>query len=237
MALSESYLDKVHRIYADQLYSSIPLVESLLSRDTCYTDKRRQQLPSVVRERSFKLQKGETKAWRNDKKLVLAWRDKGKPTIMISTAHEGSVRTRRGNIREKPLVVDCYNQYMGGVDIADQMGCYYSFDRKSVKWWRKLLYWLLEVSVVNAYIGQQLIPEDHMLTSGESCLCEGFPSTAVRRSLFPPSRSEERLEGRHFIELGQTRRRCLVCNDVTRGQRHETKYYCTTCSTHPPLHV
>ena len=95
MALSEKYLDKGYCIY---VYSSVPLVESLLSRDTCYTgtiDKRWQQLPSVVREQSFKLQKGETKAWRNDKILVLAWRDKGKPTIMISTAHEGSLTTVR----------------------------------------------------------------------------------------------------------------------------------------------
>ena len=57
---------------ADRLYSSVPLVES--------------QTPATATERRFKLQKGETKAWRNDIKSVLAWRDKGKPTFMISTA-------------------------------------------------------------------------------------------------------------------------------------------------------
>ena len=36
-----------------------------------------------------------------------------------------TVQGRRGETREKPLVVDKYNQSMGRVDIADQYGCYY----------------------------------------------------------------------------------------------------------------
>ena len=128
LALVENYLHKGHHIYADQLYSSVPLVDELERCNTGYTGtlvRTRQQLPSVVRGKSFKLNKGETKAWRDGKKLVLAWRDKGKPTIMISTVCQGSmttVRGRRGETREKPLVVDKYNQSMGGVDIADQYG-------------------------------------------------------------------------------------------------------------------
>ena len=42
-------------------------------------------LPGEVRAKKFQLQKGVQKAWRDGEKLVLAWRDKGKPTIMIST--------------------------------------------------------------------------------------------------------------------------------------------------------
>ncbi|XP_041378758.1 piggyBac transposable element-derived protein 4-like [Gigantopelta aegis] len=134
LALVENYLHKGHHIYADRLYSSVPLVDELERCNTGYTGtfvRTRQQLPSVVRGKSFKLNKGETKAWRDGEKLVLAWRDKGKPTVMISTVYQGSmttVRGHRGETREKPLVVDKYNQSMGGVDIADQYGCYYSFE-------------------------------------------------------------------------------------------------------------
>ena len=59
---------------------------------------------------------------------------------------------RLGRSRVKPLVVCKYNQSIGGVDKTDQYGCYYSFDRKSVKLWRKLMFWLLEVAIVNSYI-------------------------------------------------------------------------------------
>ena len=90
LALVENYLDKGHHIYADRLYSSVLLVDELEKRNTGYTGtlvRTRQQLPSVVRGKSFNLNKGETKAWRDGKKLVLAWRDKGKPTVMISTVY------------------------------------------------------------------------------------------------------------------------------------------------------
>ena len=53
---------------------------------------------------------------------------------------------------EKPTVVADYNQYMLGVDKLDQLMAYYSFLHKSVKWWRKIFFWLLEVMVINAYI-------------------------------------------------------------------------------------
>ena len=63
-------------------------------------------------------------------KMVLVWRDKGKPTIMISSVHQVTmirVNGRRREIREKPLVIERYNQTMGGVDKADQYSEYYSF--------------------------------------------------------------------------------------------------------------
>ena len=52
----------------------------------------------------------------------------------------------------KPLVVDKYNQYMLGVDRLDQRMSYYQFNRKSVRWWRKVFFWVLEVMIVNAFI-------------------------------------------------------------------------------------
>ena len=39
---------------------------------------------------------------------------------------------------------------MGGVDQYHQLLSSYSFNRKSVKWWRKIFFLLLEVTVVNS---------------------------------------------------------------------------------------
>ena len=60
--------------------------------------------------------------------------------------------SRRGEITDKPTVVADYNQFMLGVDKLDQLMAYYSFLHKSVKWWRKIFFWLLEVMVINSYI-------------------------------------------------------------------------------------
>ena len=60
VALAENYLDKGHHIYADWLHSSVPLVEELKRRETGFTgtlNKIWRQLPSVVRAKTFKLNK------------------------------------------------------------------------------------------------------------------------------------------------------------------------------------
>ena len=61
-------------------------------------------------------------------------------------------RRSTDSTKEKPLVVHEYNHYMLGVDKFDQLMAYYSLLHKSIKWWRKLFFWMLEVVVVNAYI-------------------------------------------------------------------------------------
>ena len=37
------------------------------------------------------------------------------------------------------------------MDRLDQRMSYYSFVRKSVRWWRKVFFWMMEVVVVNSY--------------------------------------------------------------------------------------
>ena len=59
---------------------------------------------------------------------------------------------RSGQTKLKPVVIDDYNQHMLGVDKLDQFASYYSFLHKSVKWWRKIFIWMLEVAVINSYI-------------------------------------------------------------------------------------
>jgi hypothetical protein len=42
--------------------------------------------------------------------------------------------------------------YMNGVDHADQLRSTYNTARKSLKWWKYLFFFLLDVSIVNAYL-------------------------------------------------------------------------------------
>ncbi|KAK6181965.1 hypothetical protein SNE40_009740 [Patella caerulea] len=81
---------------------------------------------------------------RSDNILLLNWKAKStRNVVMISTYHVGNetqvvVRQPRGaanNIVKKPVSVMGYNSSMGGVDLSDQLSGYYSFCRKSIKWW------------------------------------------------------------------------------------------------------
>jgi hypothetical protein len=53
---------------------------------------------------------------------------------------------------EKPSVIANYMKNVGGVDIADQYCATYCFLRRTLKLWRKLFFWGLEVSIINVYI-------------------------------------------------------------------------------------
>jgi hypothetical protein len=45
-----------------------------------------------------------------------------------------------------------YNFHMGGVDIADQRRSYYSTQLRTVRNWLPLFFWLLDCTIINAYI-------------------------------------------------------------------------------------
>ena len=144
--------------------------------------------------------------------------------------------------KKKRVVVDDYNNNMIGVDRLDQMMSYYSFKRKSVKWWQKVFFWVLEVMFVNAYIlYTKNTSSPRKLTSREFrreivvSLCSDMParhvSTRHRHDM-----TLERLQGQHFPEKVTKRRDCRICSK--RGpdeERHLTNIVYGVCSDHPPL--
>ena len=76
--------------------------------------------------------------------LALKWMDK-RQVNMLSTIHDDSMMSKRrrtqhvpGGIEEvqKPVMVEQYNTYMGGVDKSEQLMSYYGFCYRTVKWWR-----------------------------------------------------------------------------------------------------
>ena len=108
-----------------------------------------------------KLAKGEVLTAQADHGiLAMQWKDK-RPVTLLSTIHDDSMATKVRRTRltpggreeiSKPHVVEQYNTYMGGVDKSDQLLSYYGFSHRTVKWWRRAFYHLLDEANVNAYI-------------------------------------------------------------------------------------
>ena len=63
---------------------------------------------------------------------------------------DGSLR----NVECPPLLPD-YQAYMRGIDRGDQLMGYYNVGRRSKKWWKRVFAYLLEVSILNAYVWQK----------------------------------------------------------------------------------
>ena len=52
----------------------------------------------------------------------------------------------------RPDAITQYNKYMNGVDKGDQFSSYYSFDHRSYKVWKKIIFAFLETTLLNSVV-------------------------------------------------------------------------------------
>lgn len=105
--------------------------------------------------------------------MCYVWTDAG-AVKMMSTVHDPSDRvprmrrqpretsTNATRVRrvlqtarqrvEIPKVIDDYNHFMGGVDLADQLRATYSLQLRVSRVWMPLFFWVLEATLVNSYV-------------------------------------------------------------------------------------
>ena len=256
--LLEPYIGKGHTVYTDRYYSSLPLAMELQQCNTSFIGtmmKNRIDLPDAIRSPSFRLGNDEIMAFRCDHLLAVGWRavQKKKPFIIIGTESSAKPTTVRavatGRTAIKPHIVDEYNKSMNGVDKADQYTVYYSFIRRSRKWWRKLFFWLFEVTLVNSYILYKTTvshPSSHLhfRQSVVDSLVSRHLATAPPRPR--PGRPRKRRHSTeedaerfnvhlgHFPKRGE-QRECVVCSDAKHGARKQTSFFCKGCPSNPSL--
>lgn len=138
---------------------------------------------------------------------------------------EGSVQV------SQPKVAQHYNKFMGGVDKMDQLVAVYRSRFRQRKWWWPIFLYLVDVSVVNAWLlMKKVLPNDPR----SSCLLnfrryiassylETFGVPSLRKSR-PNISSDARFDGRnHIIEYSETDRRCVQCGK-------KAKFICNKCN-------
>ncbi|XP_045769865.1 piggyBac transposable element-derived protein 4-like isoform X1 [Maniola jurtina] len=154
LRLMRPYLLRGHHIFMDNFYNSVNLSRKLLDLKTHSTGTlrtNRKGNPAYIVKK--KLKKGEHVWARKDKIYVSNWKDK-RPVVMITTAQHPlivEVRNRFGKTRPKPAEVELYNRNMSGIDRSDQMISYYSCPRKTIRWYKKVFFHILDIAVWNAY--------------------------------------------------------------------------------------
>ena len=161
--LADPLLDKAYFLYYDNYFSSIDLATTLLSRNTytiATTRCNRKKWPDAlkdVKEMNKALQRGQHRSVVTEQVECVAWKD-SKVVTMINTISNPSSLThvrrkgKDGQLKPSTYPVKLYNKHMGGVDLADARRKTYSCSRRSKKWWHRLFYYLIDLSVVNAYI-------------------------------------------------------------------------------------
>ncbi|XP_038123402.1 piggyBac transposable element-derived protein 3-like [Cyprinodon tularosa] len=91
---------------------------------------------------------------------VVKWYDKKAVLLASSFTGPDPVDRCRRWLKEKkeyvevdrPHIVQVYNKFMGGVDLADMYASLYRIDIRTRRWYLRILYYLIDLSLVNGWL-------------------------------------------------------------------------------------
>ncbi|XP_044745115.1 piggyBac transposable element-derived protein 4 [Coccinella septempunctata] len=247
------FLNKGHHVFMDNFYNSVSLSSELLKLRTHSTGtlraNRRGNPATIVRK---KLKKGEH-IWskkQNTSVYVSKWKDKRDVLAITTAVHPEmvTVGNRYGIEKNKPREIHEYNQHMSGIDRSDQMLSYYSCPRKTIRWHKKVLFRLLDISVWNSFLlyRKGLQKKIKMVEFREALILSlieidinetGRIFTKQRASTSNLPAGEQHFPAEIPVtEHSRRKHAFLKCRQCTKeGRRRETRYRCEHCEDNPPL--
>ena len=241
--LTRDLVGRSYHVFVDNFFSSIDLFLQLLS-DKIYATgtlrANRKKFPSDLVpyvKRGLPI-RGNMLHRQDGNISVVLWQDT-KPVLMTSTAHDPTttITTTRKKTNGSTISIECpksiadYNKFMGGVDIGDQYRKYYQVRMKSKKAYKYIFWFLVEVSILNAFILHRYSPSTHRNPTNYLDFRVQLAKELIgdyngrKRLGRPPSQSTplpKRVTTAHF-PLKATRGRCRHC------KTGHTVWFCSTC--------
>nr|XP_053657049.1 piggyBac transposable element-derived protein 3-like [Cherax quadricarinatus] len=154
-------------IYADNFFSSLPLVKLLRDKYNCrYTGTVREnrcgkpELMSVKQMEKKSVDRGNFSFKNNDGVLVVRWKYNKVVTLVTSDVGVNPVSlverynkdTKTKTHFQCPAVIKNYNANMGSIDKSNMLVHLYKTPMKSKRWYMRLFAYVLDLSVVNAWL-------------------------------------------------------------------------------------
>ncbi|XP_046396458.1 piggyBac transposable element-derived protein 3-like [Ischnura elegans] len=155
------------KVYADNFFSSLPLVRKLKEIGVWYVGTcRENRLKDAVKKlKDVKdIKKGgrgsSSIATSSDGITVARWFDNNVVhTISSYAGIQPMGKAKRWCKRNKeyvdvnrPVSIEIYNKHMGGVDLMDSLVALYRNDIRNSRWYMRIFYHMLNVAVVNAWL-------------------------------------------------------------------------------------
>ena len=152
----------------DNCYNSVKLEDELYEHQTHISGTLRlsQGAPVALQNiaRSKSMGRGELAFRRKQNTFVLCWQDI-RLVSLVSTGFNASTeefvhrrrQKRRGRFTyeevtmQRPKLVKEYVSYMRGMDQFDQMISYYAIARRTHRWTKKTLFYLIQLGLLNGY--------------------------------------------------------------------------------------
>ncbi|CAH1982575.1 unnamed protein product [Acanthoscelides obtectus] len=233
LSLVDSLLDKGYRLFLDNYYTSVDLVNKLVKRRTDCVGTIRANRKGIPKDLQVKLSKGRSVARYNRKIMIQKWHDK--KNVLITTLHDKTmekVLTKKGEI-EKPTCVLEYNKKMGGVDLADNYLHYYGTARSRVKKYYMKMFWhFLSVTTLNSFhiykrnggrlkrinflleLGEQIVRKySSQITFGTRRSRTPMPSRFIERhfpSVKPPTTKQKPTKSVQYVLKRKSERKAVT---------------------------
>jgi hypothetical protein len=251
MQLTQLYRNNNHVLYVDTLFTSPTLLASLFNVGirVCGSVKRnRIGMPSaeqlstaatdaLARGAALQMQKGVGNAltlcaWK-DKRLILLLYNHIDPRLSTTLQRWNEA----GEIYQLPCpqAISDYFHYARAVDIINQLHYSYLPGRKSRKCWTRLVWWLIDICILNAYRLWRVQHPD------ESHLDFRMQLAHELMECLPPERRPQRgargqpdagaLAMDHYSTLVDVPADCIVCSKQP-AARKRTNYFCNACHKH-----
>jgi hypothetical protein len=116
-------------------------------------------LPAGIAQAKLKQQGDMVIHQKDGKMMAVAWHDKRTVSILSTLSNPKETTTVKRRKKDGtqvdvpcPQAIKSYTTYMNGVDRADQLRSSYSIARRAAKWWKYIFWFLIDISIINAFI-------------------------------------------------------------------------------------
>lgn len=138
---------------------------------------------------------------------------------MLSTKHgleqaPTGKKTRQGEEITKLKVIIDYNNAKQGIDVSDQMACYFIPLRKTLRWYHKIEFeYLLSTAVVNALVIYKNTKKNIPILDFRQSICEALCDIKLEQQPSPSNPKTHKLKEFDTRDSNniKTRKRCLSC--------------------------
>ena len=252
--LSRDLIGLNHVLYFDRFFTGISLLNNLVHQNifACATIMpNRKGTPEELRCGKRQLrrklpQRGDSISYQNDAVTLTAWNDNNVvviahtnlPNPAEATTCERRVKNQKIDVNQ-PEAINNYNQHMNGVDIHDQLRGSYPAGRASKKYWKYIMWFVVDCCQVNSWIvykectsdNKELTHKQYVLAIGRAlvgdytsrkCVTIAERTLSVSATPHKVPHVYERLPGKKL--------RCKGC--YQRKRRLDTVYGCATCNKH-----
>lgn len=238
----------------DNFFTGCNLMDDLFGNDIYAVGTvrlNRIDLPDAItkNDRAHKLNKNEFAALTAGPLSAIKWADSRLVTV-LTTAHDPRdtmivKRTQKDGTKRDTLIptaIASYTLNMGGVDHFDHFRSSYPINRKSRKFWMRLFLFMLDASVINAYITYTTIHpttvhlhRDFRLRLARG-LIDGYTSKTRKTVQFKnkkggnfgvPDEIRLRNVGEHLPTKDESYKRCRFCS--TKAKEKRTNIKCCKC--------